>query len=92
MDVLAPYLLPLYSLPAPSMSKQKVINSWKLTPTDSEPKPQKVKTPNKLDMSCQEEFSAKEKRLGNLLGERFILRITIPLLHPDTKEYTSLLP
>lgn len=53
------------------MVTQKEVITWKwLTPSASKPKTQKLRAPNKLDTTLQEDFFfAKEKKLGNLLGE-----------------------
>lgn len=61
-----------------------------MTPSASKSKTQKLKPAlNKLDTTLQEEFFAKEKKLGNILGETDLSQGSIPLLHPDTKYSTS---
>lgn len=65
MDVPTPDLLPPELLPAASMAAQKEVITWKfLTPSASKSKTRKLKAPNKLDTTLQEEILLRRRNLG----------------------------
>lgn len=69
------------------MAAQKEVFTWKcVTPSASKSKTQKsMLALNKLDTTLKEEFFAKEKKLGNLLGETDLSQGSLFLYYTQTQ-------
>lgn len=72
-----------FHISAAGNSELQIFDSYRLRI-----QPQKVKTPNKPDTTCQEEFFAKQARLGHLLGETDLYQGLLFLYYTQTRQTT----